>query len=112
MRLVDNYATTPEETRRGADMIIEAIKLRTLINKEIDKTNRQWDMVSHTGPDGLRHLNKELTFFEVYKYAGLMLFNYLEKNHPTALTRLKVALVAIPFFFVLAPAANFLAFPL
>ena len=99
-----------EETRRGADMIIEAIRLRTLINKKIDEINRQWDMVSHTGPDGVRHLNKELTFCEVYKYAGLMLFNYLEKNHPTALTRLKVALVVVPFFFVLMPAAIFSAF--
>jgi hypothetical protein len=103
----EKRALFSEETRIWADKMIEIIKLRTLINKEIDKTNRQWDMVSHTGPDGLRHLNKELTFFEVYKYAGLMLFNYLEKNHPTALTRLKVALVAVSLFFVLASAAIF-----
>jgi len=95
------------ETREWSDRMVEVIKLRTLANKEIDKVNQQWDMVSYIGPDGLRRLNKELTVFEVFKYGKLMLSDYLEKNHPTALTRLKVALVVLPFFFYTCASDHF-----
>jgi hypothetical protein len=110
-----------EEARIWADKVIEIIKLSTLLNKEIDKINRQWDMVSHagpdgvrrlTGPDGVRRLNQRLTLFEVFKYGKLMLSDYLEKNHPTVLGKLKVVLVVIPFFLLVVLAAIFLAFPL
>lgn len=89
---------SPERRQWTSDML-EIIKLNGELKQKRAEIQQQWDAVSYTDSDGVRRLNRDVTFWDVCTFVRSELSSCLEKNHRT-IANVKVVAAVLFFFYI------------